>query len=42
VGLKPSSLIREMPPFFIALAAALLLITFVPVLSTWLPNVSGF
>ena len=42
VGLKPSTLIREMPPFFIALAAALLLITFVPVLSTWLPAVSGF
>jgi TRAP-type C4-dicarboxylate transport system permease large subunit len=31
-----------MPPFFLALAAALLLITFVPALSTWLPNVSGF
>ncbi len=42
VHLKPSTLIREMPPFFVALAAALLLITFVPVLSTWLPNVSGF
>jgi len=42
VGLKPSTLIREMPPFFIALAAALLLITFVPFLSTWLPAVSGF
>ena len=42
VNLKPSTLIREMPPFFIALAAALLLITFVPSLSTWLPRVSGF
>jgi tripartite ATP-independent transporter DctM subunit len=42
VGLKPSTLIREMPPFFLALAAALLLITFVPFLSTWLPAVSGF
>ncbi|TNF21081.1 MAG: TRAP transporter large permease [Rhodobacteraceae bacterium] len=42
VGLKPSSLIREMPPFFLALALALLLITFVPVLSTWLPTISGF
>ena len=42
VHLKPSTLIREMPPFFIALAAALLLITFVPFLSTWLPHVSGF
>ncbi|HAR51900.1 MAG TPA: TRAP transporter large permease, partial [Roseovarius nubinhibens] len=42
VALKPSTLIREMPPFFIALALALLAITFVPVLSTWLPEVSGF
>jgi len=40
--LKPSTLIREMPPFFLALAAALLVITFVPRLSTWLPTVSGF
>jgi tripartite ATP-independent transporter DctM subunit len=42
VHLKPSALIRELPPFFLALAAALLLITFVPNLSTWLPQVSGF
>ena len=42
VHLKPSTLIRELPPFFLALAAALLLITFVPSLSTWLPAVSGF
>lgn len=42
VALKPSTLIREMPPFFMALALALLAITFVPVLSTWLPEVSGF
>jgi len=42
VQLKPSAIIRQMPPFFLALAAALLAITFVPVLSTWLPQVSGF
>lgn len=42
VHLKPSTLIRELPPFFLALAVALLLITFVPSLSTWLPAVSGF
>lgn len=42
VHLKPSTLIRELPPFFLALAAALLLITFVPSLSTWLPAVSSF
>ncbi len=40
--LRPSALIREMPPFFLALAAALLTITFVPALSTWLPEASGF
>ena len=42
VGLRPTALIREMPPFFLALAAALLAITFVPFLSTWLPAISGF
>lgn len=42
VRLQPGVLIREMPPFFLALAAALLIITFIPVLSTWLPTVSGF
>ncbi|WP_027261637.1 TRAP transporter large permease [Sedimentitalea nanhaiensis] len=42
VHLKPSALIREMPPFFLALATALLLITFIPALSVWLPQVSGF
>ncbi|QFT82437.1 Sialic acid TRAP transporter permease protein SiaT [Roseovarius sp. THAF27] len=42
VGLRPSTLIREMPPFFVALATALVLITFIPILSTWLPAISGF
>jgi len=42
VRLRPSTLIREMPPFFMALMLALLAITFVPVLSTWLPTISGF
>ncbi len=41
-GLRPSAIIRQMPPFFLALAVALLVITFVPALSTWLPRVSGF
>lgn len=41
-AIKPSALIREMPPFFVALAAALLIITLVPFVSTWLPSVSGF
>ncbi|MEC7257850.1 MAG: TRAP transporter large permease, partial [Pseudomonadota bacterium] len=42
VNLKPSTLVREMPPFFLASGVALLLITFVPFLSTWLPRISGF
>jgi len=42
VNLRPSALIREMPPFFIASMSALLLLTFVPFLSTWLPRASGF
>lgn len=42
VGLRPSTLIKEMPPFFLAQFMALLLITFLPFLSTWLPTASGF
>lgn len=42
MNIKPSALIKEMPPFFLALASALLLITFAPALSTWLPRISGF
>lgn len=42
VNLKPGALIREMPPFFLAGLAVLLLLTFVPALSTWLPAASGF
>lgn len=41
-NIKPSVLIKEMPPFFLALVSALLMITFIPALSTWLPKVSGF
>lgn len=42
VQLRVSEIIREMPPFFFALIAVLLTITFVPVISTWLPRISGF
>lgn len=42
VKLRVSAIIREMPPFFMALLAVLMLLTFVPSLSTWLPRVSGF
>ena len=42
VRLRVSDLVREMPPFFAAHLAVLLVLTFVPTLSTWLPRVSGF
>jgi len=41
-NIPTGALIRELPPFFIASIAVLLLLTFMPVLSTWLPAVSGF
>jgi len=42
VKLRVSEIIREMPPFLIAHLAVLVLLTFIPSLSTWLPRVSGF
>lgn len=42
VKLKVSEIVREMPPFFIAHLIVLMILTFVPALSTWLPRVSGF
>lgn len=39
---RPSALIKELPPFFIAALVSLLILTFVPALSTWLPKISGF
>lgn len=39
---RPSALIRELPPFFMAALLSLLILTFVPALSTWLPRLSGF
>ena len=41
-NLRPATLIREMPPFFLANFVVLMLLTFVPFLSTWLPRISGF
>jgi len=41
VKLRVSEIVREMPPFLIAHLVVLLLITFVPGLSTWLPHASG-
>lgn len=40
-NMRPGALIRELPPFFLAGLALLLLLTFVPELSTWLPSISG-
>lgn len=42
VKLRVSEIIREIPPFFLAHIVVLLILTFVPSLSTWLPRVSGF
>ncbi|MCV0394188.1 MAG: TRAP transporter large permease [Rhizobiaceae bacterium] len=40
--IKVGEIVREMPPFLAAYLLVLLLLTFVPALSTWLPSVSGF
>ena len=37
-----ATLVRELKPFLVAHAAILLIITFVPALSTWLPHRLGF
>ncbi|MBI1622843.1 TRAP transporter large permease [Aquamicrobium zhengzhouense] len=42
VKLRVSEIIREMPPFLIAHLTVLMLLTFIPSLSTWLPRISGF
>ncbi len=42
VKLRVTELVREMPPFFLAHLAVLLILTFVPAVSTWLPHISGF
>lgn len=39
---NPGALIRQLPPFFLAALAVLMLLTFIPALSTWLPSVSGY
>lgn len=41
-NIRAGTLIRELPPFFLASIAVLLLLTFLPFLSTWLPAASGF
>jgi len=41
-GVKMGPMVREMRPMLIALLAVLLLLTYVPALSTWLPGVLGY
>lgn len=42
VNLRMNDLVREMNPFFIAHLAVLLLLTFLPGLTTWLPGLGGY
>ncbi len=42
VKLRPTALVRELPPFFLSNILVLLVLTFVPAISTWLPRASGF
>jgi len=37
-----SALVRELTPFLWAHAAVLIILTFVPAVSTWLPRALGF
>jgi len=37
-----TQLVRELVPFLYAHGVVLLLLTFVPAISTWLPHVMGF
>lgn len=39
--LKVEDVIGKLIPFFVAIVAALLFVTFVPAISTWLPTVLG-
>jgi len=41
-NLRPAALVRELPPFFLANLFVLMMLTFVPSLSTWLPRLSGY
>jgi tripartite ATP-independent transporter DctM subunit len=42
VKIRVSEITREMKPFFIAYLVILLLVTFIPAFSTWLPHATGF
>jgi TRAP-type C4-dicarboxylate transport system permease large subunit len=36
-----TTLVRTIAPFYVTLAAALMLITYIPALSLWLPGILG-
>jgi tripartite ATP-independent transporter DctM subunit len=42
VRIRVSDIMREMPPFLIAYGVILMLLTFIPEISTWLPGISGY
>ncbi|WP_372894013.1 TRAP transporter large permease [Rhodosalinus sp.] len=42
VRLRPTDLVRELPPFFLSNLLVLLLLTLVPAISTWIPRAGGF
>lgn len=42
VKIRVSEITREMAPFLLAYVVILLLVTFIPALSTWLPHLTGF
>ncbi|GHC67681.1 TRAP transporter large permease [Limoniibacter endophyticus] len=42
VKIRVSEITREMPPFLLTYLVILMLLTFWPALSTWLPHVTGF
>jgi tripartite ATP-independent transporter DctM subunit len=42
VKIRPSDIVKEMPVFLLAYVAILLILTFIPEVSTWLPSISGF
>lgn len=42
VRIHVSDIMREMPPFLIAYGVILMVLTFIPEISTWLPRISGY
>ena len=40
-NLKVEAVVKKLMPYFVAIIIALLLVTFIPAISTWLPGVLG-